>query len=1504
MNLATPTSQTRSVDDRLSSATDEFVKAQLPDWLKRASRGQIRKLRDTFKAHQHSQARLRSATCDLLPLQRFAQQQFQHLLQDDLPAQTDIADLRWMTVTPEIPSLEGSQPFRYAPSYSYAPGLMRLMQGFEAGTRFFQGSGLGRAGSHDVLVAGDARLIERCRQLDAGTLYQEQLEQVYHEQNLALVAHDKRAGFLLALEIAVLKGQISGLQQLALREVATFIPNTIGQPLPHSVSTLQILGQQLCDALLIELRAPNDAVESVLLYVPSDPAQALQRFNSLAELHDALVTQLKTPGFRQCVARQVGLMHRPAFLRTLDNRLKDPQPDLQIERGAIVEDCFFAVARLQVQQVKDDARLLLVPTAEIDEAAARQRLLLWEASAMGLINLAGLFLPVVGALLLGQLVVQMVSEVYEGAMDWQEGHQHEALEHLLSVAETLAVATATVAAVAIVRSAFINALEPIALDTQRKRLWANDLKPYETSPGDARLQADGLYGAGPRRWLRIQSRYYEVHRPTPEDGWRLRHPSRAGAYGPRVLHNGERGWRLMGERPLEWQDSARMLDCLWPQHPPVDALHAQQILSIAGIDQDELRGILVENRPAPITLADTLRRFEAHARIEAFIGHLSEGTLAHTEGDLLAWCSAQPEVAGPSAGLRQRLIGQMPSIRWRALEHFAYGPRASGPVAAVIARDFPGLPKSYIAQVLDGLSPTALNIARAQQRVPLALANKARSLLRAARLTRAVEGFYLDGVSCSETDELAFALLPNLPGWPAELALEVREAAPDGRVVAVLGPEEPQAGRLQLVRIDRHFHLYDGQGRALSVAGPAPLNVFEAVVAALSPAQLHTLGIEQGDAAGQLRQMLAERLPAGNQGKVALLGWPVQAPWFNPGQRMANGRVGYALSGRGEGLPTSRQTLLDGLRALFPGLGDNQLNEELEGLMGGDETPFAALARLQDDHEQLNRALNRWVLAELGDARRVNRQRLADSLLRAWRGQGEFIPAADGQPAGLRMTLGFAQLASLPELPGHVTFRYVRTLVINDTAIIHVPTDFLHCFVNVRTLNLNGNRLLSIPIGLAYLQELRTVRLARNLIRLNPLTIEVLSALPRLSRLDLSYNPIGAVFLRFHRLQQLEHLSLRHCRLNTWPQYIELCPRLQVADLRDNVLSQIAPETLQMPRSFRQAFLVDHNRLSAVQVMALHALEGIPEVAELTVEPQHIRQVWLGACAAEVRFERGLTWDAVAAQNDSDAFIQLLGQLEHVADYENARDHLAEQVWALLHDMQIYPSLCSEMFQWAAEQPQAQNRVVDVFSRMQLRLLQAQAERNATQLDQVSAHIRLGFALYRLDYVALLARQTAVQLNEEREVARRAAGDEAEVAEVDVRDIDLLYRVRLREALSLPGQPRTLRGIEALGVDDALIGDVRQRIEQVGGIEDFAEDLSQRSFWQRYLGNRYASDFQAMEHAYRERIARFHAENPDATPQMRAQVLDEYEVEHHRAVNQHRVALTRYELRSDAARRG
>jgi hypothetical protein len=201
-------------------------------------------------------------------------------------------------------------------------------------------------------------------------------------------------------------------------------------------------------------------------------------------------------------------------------------------------DVFTALAQRQVERILQDACLLVVPTRQVDAAASRRRREELEEVGLTLLNLAAFFVPGVGELLLAKMLQETLSQVYEGVADWSKGRDHEALEHLLNVAQTVVgntlVAGGAVAARRFVGSAFVDGLKPVTVMPGKERLWSDDLQPYRTAglPGSATLTELGLYGDGQRHWWRNADDYYEVHQARPAANWSLRHPGNDAAYGP------------------------------------------------------------------------------------------------------------------------------------------------------------------------------------------------------------------------------------------------------------------------------------------------------------------------------------------------------------------------------------------------------------------------------------------------------------------------------------------------------------------------------------------------------------------------------------------------------------------------------------------------------------------------------------------------------------------------------------------------------------------------------------------------------------------------------------------------------------------------------------------------------------------------------------------------------------------------------------------------------------
>jgi len=1470
---ASMTSSTANPVINHEKATDDFIAARLPDWLKRASQAQIVGLRASLNAHHASQARLRGLTLTLQPLQVFAEKHLMGVLVKPLPEGMTLAGLEWLQVSPRVGRLPGTFQQAYQYSSTRQGGLLRLMGNFGPDESFYLGTGLVSPGRDDVLTGAPEQLVATCRALDVGRLYQAELQRTFNATTEDILAQDKRSGLALAAQVAALKGDIDEQVQQALGRMIVGGGAHSDTGLHGYPGLLEVLGQRVADGLFIRLRDSVGQDRGVVLYLPSDPVQALRRFDSTEAMNTAMAAALQGKAYRDYFIQLISLRHRASTAGVLSRRLKDAQPDLALKGATAFGDLFAALAAQQLQRVKDDARLLLVPTADADAAAARARQAAWHAAGLDLLNLAGLFIPVVGALLLGQLVAQTLGEVFEGVKDWARGHQHEALEHMLGVAETVAATAVTVGAVSFLRSTFVDSLQPVNVGGRRGRLCSDDITAYESNPGTIALRDDGLYGDESRRWMRRGQCYYEVQRSEPEAPYRLRHPGGITAYGPTVLHNGERGWRLLQDQPQRWSDVRLMLDSLWPQHPAIDAQRAAQVLRVAGVDAEELRGVLVENRPAPVNLRETLRRFEADARIESFFTRLASYSLATQDSALLEWCQARSGSTDSDLLLRQRAALQGP-----LLEHLCSSPAADDALLTLIERDFAGLPQAYAQALVAQASERERFLATSGGRVTLGLASKARALLRLARLNRTLEGLYLPASYRNETGQLAFALLQgeleSSAGVSGEaLSVELRDGGPSGRLLKAVGTAVDPLARRVVVHNAGRFQLYDGLGRGLPFGPGNPASLYDMLAAALAPEQHAALGMVQGDAGAQLRQRLLARLPATHQGVAELLQWPTQVQWLNPGRRLADGRVGYLLSGRTAGDNRSLPARVrERLRQLYPGLDEAQLDQEQALLMNGQRPAYERLVELEDDHDQLIRHLNFWIGAELSEGRQMIRRRVADVIVRAWRLQGDWIYHPAGTPTGQRLSLGGMLLTSLPELPVAIDFHRISSLRLQESAVDTVPVNFLRPFTTLTELDLSFNRLRNLPLGVAYLPQLQRLCLAHNQIRLNAQTVGVLQAMPGLSHLDLSYNRLEQLDLSFHHLSTLTHLNLRHCRLGSWPTRIELCGLLMHCDLRDNRLPAPPEALMAMPYAWRRALLVDRNPLSGAQLQRLFALDPIEEHGHLPepmarIDLLHARSLWLQHVPDADRAARAVLWDGLLADPGAAGLFRILALLEHTADYQSVvagggRDALARDVWAALLAIERSPALRIRVYEEANQPVSCSDMVSDRFSNLNVKVLLAKAETDARDLTQRAQLMAFGRQLFRLDQVWQQASRAILRQGGEGQQVGRSA-------------LALAYRVRLRERLDLPGQPRAMRYPGSVALSDQHVNGVAAAVLANETTEALTQSLVSRVFWQTCLREQHRALFEFLRTDYLQRRANLRLVQPPVpAARLRSQLAD------------------------------
>ncbi|EIK61283.1 NEL-type E3 ubiquitin ligase domain-containing protein [Pseudomonas lactis] len=283
------------------------------------------------------------------------------------------------------------------------------------------------------------------------------------------------------------------------------------------------------------------------------------------------------------------------------------------------------------EQLITDARAHAVPAADVDAKAREAKLAhLLEIGMLGL-NMASMFVPVLGEVMMTVMAGQLLYETLEGAVEWGEGDLQAAKAHLIDVAENLAqiaVMAGVGAGVSRWRAAkaqpVIEALNEVKLPDGRTRLWRASLERYASpvtleptlSPNDL-----GQYTKEGKTYIRLGAQAYEQSFDTSLQQWRIKHPTDPQAYQPLLEHNGHGAWQHTLERPLEWD----RLTLLRRIGHATEAFTDQALLTLAdvsGVSDNTLRKMHVERTPAPPELLEAMRLFNTDTAAAAVIEQL------------------------------------------------------------------------------------------------------------------------------------------------------------------------------------------------------------------------------------------------------------------------------------------------------------------------------------------------------------------------------------------------------------------------------------------------------------------------------------------------------------------------------------------------------------------------------------------------------------------------------------------------------------------------------------------------------------------------------------------------------------------------------------------------------------------------------------------------------------------------------------------------------------------
>ncbi|CAK9888914.1 MULTISPECIES: NEL-type E3 ubiquitin ligase domain-containing protein [Pseudomonas] len=1405
-------------------------------------------------------------------------------------------------------------------------------------------------------LATDPQAFARlCHDLDLGGQYQRHLTAVFEHpsssaRRRALAIDLNKELLRVRLQSAFMKQEISEEGRRVLLELLQDVraPRWNGKRV--RCSQLSMFGAAVSDVLVIGPERDDTQVQPVILYLPGAPDAPLKQYASVRAAQDDLRARLRQPAYQALLRRYVphslqehvltrlqdALHHNVKGDNGVYQRLPDPNANLHLRETFIDQALFGYLQDRHVQKIKDDARSLAVPSAEVDKQAWKNRLAYWASIGFNLLNAAAFFVPSLGAVMAVVAAAQLIEEVVEGAHAWEAGDLAQAWGHFETVGLNIAViAGLGLAGTALRRGAaseVVDGLVKVRLPNGQQRLWqpvltdyAQDVELSGVEPNDS-----GHYRVGEKRYIRIDDGTFEVTE-TQAGQWAIRHPQDAAAYQPELRHNGQGAWRVAGEQPSSWS----RLQLLRRVGHTTEGLNDTELLQAAdssGVSDDELRGVLATQQPLPPLLADTLQRLRLDRQLQAWIGNLRSGTPGGVGRDIGAvlvtempgwlqqpvkvfhgpelwgestvhgldrWPSAEPfkVVASdlyanrlPEVILRQldnpsieRLLGAQvqPSDRLQALRNllasraeqrqeaifasiYATPAESVGAQARLLQRDFPLLPLKCAETLVDNANTVELqSLQGASARIPLRLAEEARVYQRQVRLNRAIEGIFEPRRASLDSDRLMVLLLEKMPGWSGEVRVQVHEGSADGQLLAAVG--KPTGTLKTLLHKDGRYSAYDAEGNELTVNDDMP----GALLRALPDSERQALGLQIGQST-HLRSALAKLATADRLRASTLLGQQPVRPWLRTPMRLADGRIGYPLSGRGAVGGQFSSGLQSQVRSLYPILEPEEVEGFLEELGHSDAERIEALGRRRVEYQQLTDTLNQWV--EQAQFTQVDNdhvavvsprvlRRVSEQIRKAWRRETPRVHAGDGRFIGFRLELNGLHLSQLPALTAD--FSHIGELRLSGMGLQSVPSDFLQAFPRLRWLDLSGNRLTGLGDAVGELQGLTKLHLQNNRLVMDQATGAVLARLTSLKALNLNDNPLGQP-PAVGTMTQLLNLFLRNTGISTWPPGVFELERLDVLDLRDNRIASIPDSVLEPAEHTQRVDRINgitalhgnpldadslqrrtaYQQRTGVNLGLVPVLRG-PHVA--LPAPAQASDIWLRGADAQKAAEVRAHWQALSELADSREFFRLLNDLQSTADFRQGYPALRDRVWRMLKAANDNTRLRQALFELVNHPETCADGVILVFSQLEIQVLVQEAYEAGTAVGAEYALIDLARGLSRLDEVERIALRDIA--------ARRAAN--LRVDEVQVR---LAYRIGLAERLEIPGQPQGMRFANMANVTTAQRDSAAAEVLAAETPEALRAAIASRDFWITFLKSRYGTRFEAVNKPY---FARFEALEAD-----------------------------------------
>ena len=1010
---------------------------------------------------------------------------------------------------------------------------------------------------------------------------------------------------------------------------------------------------------------------------------------------------------------------------------------------------------------------------------------------------------------------------------------------------------------------------------------------------DARVIADvqpdnqGQYTLDNASAIVIDAHCYEVQRPFNGVVTSIVDPDSFAKAPIRAYGNGAGAWRHQFEQPMEW-DGQYLFRRLGYDASHFDSDQITAILHTSGTSEEMLRRVHVNHEKPPPLLVDTQQRFKLVRSLESLLSKAAgdvDGSFlnditdafegAHQQGVMAALTFEQLQAFRQllkPGDLFYDVLTQTPNKVVNAHVLYHYLTRSDGlitpalfdlidqlserqpdPGVALIKRVYPSLPGCIAADLVGSAKAFEVAQMKNQGHVPLRLAQEARWYGRELRINRAIEGFYLPALQNNDSVKLMMHWLAKLPTWPASVKINVHEDALGGTLISTLGADSA-AVQITVLKTRQGWSASLVSDEAVSVRGH---DLFSVLLAVLPNNERQALGDTDVGAAVLLKEQLTLKAAENRDVAFQALGMVFPKPWFSPPQRLAGGRIGYTLSGRGGATErwSGDLSFIRRYKNLYPASHQGEPARAIQRMRDRGLNMGVEFTRLEAEFAVLEQQLKEWVSQKVDFetwdlSASDHKAEIARALVRAWRKETPVLTNEDGAIVGYTLNLEGWRVATLPVLTAN--FGRIRQLTLNDTrvgagmglGVTENINQFLRCFPALSVLKMERCILSHFPEAIGQLDNLTELSLSHNAMRLDEANLNALALLIRLQRLNLQGCKLSTKF-DARNLTALRVLNLANTETTTWPLGALQLPHLTRLDLTDNHIHELPPAVLLGSEAINRTTFLQGNPLEPAALSELQAYQrrtgisfGLHHNASHPSLQPFDAGVWLNGLDPRVRTVRQQECQLLQTDPQAEAFFEWLGRLTTTADFTNAPQDLALRVQSLLHAAALDEGLRSALFELAAEPRQCCDSVSMLFSRLELHVHVSAA---LASDDPVQAELNLArlirgeFRGHQLDRLASVE-------------GRKRGGTDV----VDELEIALYYRLQLADVLQLPAQPKHMR-FNTLGTVDAhVIERARDAVLVLEGGELMINYMTLNQFWVGFLEKRYADQFKALNAAKAE----------------------------------------------------